>query len=64
MGKNELFRTDAAYVFTHPRPQAEAHDRPLSEARLTPIRIRTRDTWPRRRNSLNKRRAWRSLHEQ
>ncbi len=43
--KNKLFRTDAAHVFTHPRPKAEVHDRPLSEGGLTPIRIRTRDKW-------------------
>lgn len=39
------------------RPKAEAHDRPLSEKRgLTPIRIRTRDTWSMDRSSLHHRR--------
>ena len=29
------------------RPKAEVHDCPLSEGRLTPIRIRTHDKWSR-----------------
>ena len=35
----------------------------LKEGVLTPIRIRTRDKWSHSRNSLNKRRLWRIVHE-
>ena len=46
------------------RPEGEVHGRPLSEGGLTPIRIRTRDQWSSRRNSLKRHRLWRIVHEE
>jgi hypothetical protein len=43
--------------------QSRSHGRPLPEGGLTRIRIGNRDKWSHRRNSLNKRRLWRIVHE-